>query len=81
MQEIEEREEERQLMSQYTVAPSRQQESTDRHSASGFCVRDAPWSSGKQQQPSLTDDAEFPTIGISKPSSGSVAWGPRKKAY
>lgn len=80
MQDVMEKEEERALMSQYTMAPSRQHENDDRRGASGFVVRGAPWSGpGRQQEPSLTDDKEFPTIGSETKPSTSIVWGPRRR--
>lgn len=73
MQEIRERDEERALMNQYTVAPSRQleRERTSREAHSGFQVQGAPWSLNEQ---------EFPTMGAAQRSSGSTpSWGPRRR--
>ena len=75
MQEIKERDEERALMDQYTMAPSRQAE-RDRAGRSGhtsFVVRDAPWSA------QLGDEQEFPTMGAASKTSSAPAWGPRRR--
>ncbi|XP_065187615.1 vigilin-like [Sycon ciliatum] len=74
MQEIQERDEERALMSQYTQAPSRQMERERANTGnSSFVVRDAPWSA------QLENEQEFPTMGAASKSSSAPSWGPRRR--
>ena len=74
MQDVLEREEERELMRQYTTAPARSNGPSSDGSSSGFVLRNAPWSSG-----ALGDEEQFPSFGGGADRNAPVRWGPRRR--
>ena len=69
MQDVIEKQEEEELMSQYTRSTSREERKEKSGSSKGFSVKDAPWSVSTE---------EFPAIGNSS-GPGTMktpSWGP-----
>lgn len=81
MQDVLERDEERQLMRQYTRPQATSGGQSRSSSSTGFVVRDAPWSG--------TSTEDFPTLGAKntgvKPAQPPIvaqqksSWGPMQK--
>lgn len=81
-----ERDEEKQLMKQYTRPPPSSKGSFNSTSGTGFVVRDAPWSGpsaeefptlgGKPNPPATQNDAEPPPPVASPQKSWKPKWGP-----
>ena len=86
MQDVFERDEEKQLMKQYTRPTASSTGAFNSTSATGFVVRDAPWSGPSAE--------EFPTLGAKNPGGNPPApqttsappagspqksWGPSQK--
>ena len=70
MQEVIERQEEKELYSQYTRSPRIKEHGRDRSEMKGFVVRDAPWSA-----------SDFPAIATNTPTTNAPSqkppsWGP-----
>ena len=63
MQDVMERDEEKQLMKQYTRPSASSTGSSNYPTDTGFVVRDAPWSGPSAE--------EFPTLGAKNPGGGN----------